>query len=1135
MKAIKLLQVLGTAAAYFLLAYIGRLFVLEGTPVSPYWPGAGLSLAAGVMFGTWGLAGIFLGVLSSTIAHLISSGFPNIQAMFLISFAQAFAYICAAWVFRLLMLRILKDGISIRFSGDLLPLTAASSLAAAVSALPGTILVIFILGVSASPGAVFGIWFTGILSAALIVTPWLLSLFDSRSAGKRDSKSQRGYFLLFLAGVVAAGAIHAGAADYRILYIPILLVLGGALLLSMRQQGALLNVAVVSILYGAVREIEDSSRPGAYQTLVPAVLFLSAIAVITYGFILARNSMREGGMSIPLRRRYRSVFVLTALGILFAALAYEFLSTAPSRWQAGVDEWIFLGVNRYIPEIVLGLGVTFILMAFANLLSSINREADVESLVDSRTRELQQSRQMLSLIMDNIPMSVFWKDSSGVYLGCNKRFAEDSGYDSPQDIIGKTDDQLSPPEIAQFYCRDDEKILRSRMPKLNIQEPMPRPGGLVHYVRSSKIPIIDASGMAVAVLGLYEDITEDRERNIRLENSERKYRALFQNSNDAIVIHDASGDILEVNESAAALFAYQKEELESLNILALYRRKSSIDQMIRKLQQGAQLRKEQVLVNKQGEEIDTEISASLLDPRAGIVQIIIRDISQRKLAEARLKEAKHQAEEANQAKSHFIANMSHEIRTPMNAILGFTEVLQREIGDPDHRSYLSIIQKSGSALLGLINDILDLSKIDAGKLELNPGPMSIRELGQEVLDIFSVSCEKKGIDISFRIDENVPSRLMLDGIRLRQILYNLVGNSVKFTENGTVEMDVSLLKVHNEKADIVFAVRDTGTGIPEEEQEAIFQAFHQVQRQDSNKYGGTGLGLTISQRLARLMGGSISLESEQGTGSEFSLVLRKVPVYSTSADGEEQHRGGARDLLFRKALILAVDDMEDNLLLLRKYLDAARNLRLISAADGSEAVRRAREEKPDMIILSLGLTGKSGLKIAEGLKELLGDDTPIIGITASIIPETRARAVEAGIREVLVKPLDHASFMDMLKRHLLLQPKLEHLVDKNSAKPDEESLVSAELHADPGIYAEISELFLEEWRNLTDSYYTEDLEDFAMRVAAAAGERGAEDLRRWGIGLQLAASAVDIEGIERAMTDFPRILGIEADKSGEIL
>ncbi|ORC37920.1 hypothetical protein B4O97_02675 [Marispirochaeta aestuarii] len=1135
MKGKKLLQVLGTAAAYYLFMVIGRFFELGDAMVSTYWPAAGVALAAGYLFGTYGYLGITLGVFLPFLINTAGSRSVPSISFFLVSVIMSIGYSAASWVFGFLLRPSLGDGSTLRRSRDILPLITASAVAALVAASAGEMVLYYIIGNRANPGGYFILWFISIFGAALVMTPWLLSFFDPRSAGKLDSVTQRIIFLLFLVSVLTFGVLHRYFLDPFLLYMPIFLVLLGPLFFSMRQQGMLLNSAVLVVLLGSLNEGGIFNRGGIVRTLVPIVLFLSSVAVVVYGFVMALNYMRERRLTRVLRGRYRSVFILTVLGIIFTAVAFEVLSATANSWYQGPAGWILIGAGLYLPEIVLSFGIIFILLAFSYLLNSINREAEVESLVDSRTRELQQSRQMLSLILDNIPMSVFWKDSSGVYLGCNKRFAEDTGYESPQDIIGKTDDQLSPAEVAQFFYRDDEKILRSRTPKMNIQEPMPRSGGLVHYVRSSKIPIIDASGKAVAVLGLYEDITEERERNIRLENSERKYRALFQNSNDAIVIHDASGDILEVNESAAALFAYQKEELESLNVLALYRRKSSIDQMIRKLQQGVQLRKEQVLFNKQGEEIDTEISASLLDPRAGIVQIIIRDISQRKLAEARLKDAKHQAEEANQAKSHFIANMSHEIRTPMNAILGFTEVLLREIGDPDHRSYLSIIQKSGAALLGLINDILDLSKIDAGKLELNPGPVSIHELGREVMDIFSVSSEKKGLDISFSIEDDFPPRLILDGIRLRQILFNLVGNSVKFTEKGRVELDARLLKSGKKTADIVFAVRDTGTGIPAEEQEAIFQAFHQVRSQDTNKYGGTGLGLTISQRLARIMGGGISLKSETGSGSEFSLVLRKVPVYGKAADGDDQYREEHRDMYFRDATILAVDDVEDNLLLLKKYLDAARNLRLISATDSSTAVDLAREERPDLLIVSLGLTGKSGMKIAEDLKEVLGDEVPIIGLTASIIPETRARAVEAGIREVLVKPLRHRVFMDLLKRYLPLDLQQSPVVDDKGAGSYKKEALSAELHAEPGVYAEFRELFLEEWRNLTDSYYTEDLEDFAMRVAATAGERGAEDLRRWGIGLHLAASAVDIEGIEKAMADFPRILDVDNNESEESL
>jgi PAS domain S-box-containing protein len=1133
MKGKKLLQVIGTAGAYYLFAVIGRVFELGDSMVSPYWPAAGVALAAGYLFGIYGYAGIFLGVFLPLIFFIEFLGYADVLTFLAVALVMSTGYSAASWVFSLLLKQALGDGKNLRRSRDILPLISASAVAALIAASVGELTLYFILGIRSSLGANYILWFTGVFSAALILTPWLISFFGLQSAGKHNALRQRLIFILFLVLIITFGILHHYLHHPFFLYMPIFLVLIGPVMFSLRQQGALLNSVVLIVLTGSVNETGIFNRGGTIRTLVPIVLFLSAVAVVVYGFIMALSYMRERQLTRVLRGRYRSVFILTAFGIIFVAGAFEYLSASTSRWHAGPGGRVLLGAGDFLPEVVLGLGVIFILLAFSYLLSSINREVEVESLVDARTYELQQSRQMLSLIMDNIPMSVFWKNSSGVYLGCNRRFAEDTGYGSPGEVIGQTDDQLSPPQIAQFFRRDDQKILDSRTGNLNSQEPMPRLDGLIRYVRSSKIPILDEDGQAVAVLGLYEDITEERERNVRLANSERKYRALFQNSNDAIVIHDASGDILEVNESAAALFGYQKEELESLNILSLYRKQSRIDQMIRELQQGAQLRKEQGFYNKEGEEIDTEISVSLLDPEAGIVQIIIRDISQRKIAEARLKEAKRQAEEANQAKSHFIANMSHEIRTPMNAILGFTEVLLRETGDSDHRSYLSIVQKSGTALLGLINDILDLSKIDAGKLELNPGPVSIRELVQEVLDLFSVSCEKKGLALISDVDNTFPSQVIIDGGRLRQILFNLVGNSVKFTENGSVGVEVRLIKISNKTADFSIIVRDTGAGIPKEEQDIIFQAFHQVRQQDINKFGGTGLGLTISQRLADLMGGDIRLRSEPGDGSEFSLMLRKVPVYGKPEESESKLPIADNDLVFQDAVILGVNDSEVDVLLLKKYLEAARNLRLDTAADSSEAVNQVRKAPPDLVLLSLGFTGKTGLKTAEKLRKELGDAVPIVGITASIIPETRKLALQAGIREVLVKPLSHGRFMEILKRYLPLAPQRSVVIDGFSGNQAPDEAILPKLHAAPEMYTKIAKLFLEEWQNLSDSYYTEDLEDFAMRVAAVAAEYGAEDLRRWGIELHLAASSVDIEGIEKSMKEFPRILGTDLHGSKE--
>lgn len=355
-----------------------------------------------------------------------------------------------------------------------------------------------------------------------------------------------------------------------------------------------------------------------------------------------------------------------------------------------------------------------------------------------------------------------------------------------------------------------------------------------------------------------------------------------------------------------------------------------------------------------------------------------------------LKQAKEQAESANHAKSEFLANMSHEIRTPMTAILGFTEILKGKIKEAKPAHYLQAIYSSGNSLLRLINDILDLSKVEAGKLKLEYSAMSPKDLFQEMRTIFSQKIKDKGLELLIEIPDQLPSSLILDEIRLRQILINLIGNAIKFTESGYIKLAVDYRypdDIKHSTLDLIFSVEDTGIGIPEDECEKIFEAFEQQKGQKTATFGGTGLGLAITRRLIEMMNGSINVTSQVNKGSKFNITIRGVevsavePVESTHLMTELEFSS----ITFERSTILLADDIEYNREVLKAFFEEY-DINFLEAEDGQETVDLTKKHKPDLIFLDMKMPVLNGYDAAKIIKQDESlKDIPIVAVTASAL------------------------------------------------------------------------------------------------------------------------------------------------------
>lgn len=384
------------------------------------------------------------------------------------------------------------------------------------------------------------------------------------------------------------------------------------------------------------------------------------------------------------------------------------------------------------------------------------------------------------------------------------------------------------------------------------------------------------------------------------------------------------------------------------------------------------------------------------------------DITDQKRIEAELINTKDVAEKANRTKSEFLANMSHEIRTPLNAVIGFSELLTSVSVDQQTRKYATSIKTAGNSLLKIINDILDLSKIEAGMMDISNHPMNLYHIFSEVQQIFKEQVMKKGLEFSIDIDSTLPKMVILDEIRLRQVLLNIVGNAIKFTDNGYIRLTAGKeVKVSpSSRVNLVISVEDTGIGIAKEDQQLIFDSFKQQSGHITRKYGGTGLGLTICRKLVEMMNGSITVSSSPEAGSTFTITLFDVEITLSENDPDTRVSLDIGSTLFEPAKILVVDDIESNRNMLRDILTRV-GLETIEAESGKTSIEKVLSERPDLILMDIRMPEMDGYEATTHIRKLpQGKNIPIISLSAAAQKKTTAEIEKHGLNGYLTKPIN---------------------------------------------------------------------------------------------------------------------------------
>src|SRR5579883_403320 len=624
------------------------------------------------------------------------------------------------------------------------------------------------------------------------------------------------------------------------------------------------------------------------------------------------------------------------------------------------------------------------------------------------------------LILHNMRDSIIVTDRAGIITYWNAGATELFGYSS-EEMLGRTPALLYPEADPAALARDLAAIAEGNE---YVGEWQGRhKDGTLLWVDLKVTLLRDGVGAAVGYIGVAREITARHQAEEGLRHSEQTFRLLMEAAPIGICVLNAQDRFEAVNDAYCALTGYTREELLAAQVGDLHPPEERAAHMGRLHARSAAGRSEPVeftLRTRTGERRTvlgrgaTIMGADGQPRRLGFVV----DITERKTAEEVLRRANAALERASRAKSAFLATMSHEIRTPLNGVIGLTSLLQATPLSPQQSEYVSALHASGEGLLGLISDILDFSKIEAGQLSLEVRTFDPRRLVGEVVGLFTAQARAKGLGLNAQVYPLVLALLAGDAGRLRQVLLNLLGNDLKFTAQGEVEIAVSLVEESAEGALVRVAVRDTGIGIAPEAQAAMFEPFTQADASTTRRYGGTGLGLAIARRLVEAMGGQIGMESAPGQGSTFWLTLRLAR--NGAAEDVNPAAPPARAMPGRRGRVLVAEDNAINRLVVVGLLQSL-GCEVETVEDGRQAAEAVGRGHYDLVLMDLHMPELDGFAATAAIRRREGADgqgrhTPIVALTADALAGDAEKSRAAGMDDHLAKPLTRERLAAVLER-----------------------------------------------------------------------------------------------------------------------
>lgn len=650
---------------------------------------------------------------------------------------------------------------------------------------------------------------------------------------------------------------------------------------------------------------------------------------------------------------------------------------------------------------------------------------------------LREREAVYKSLIESLPLNVFRKDLAGRFVDGNQRFCETIGKPLAQ-IVGKSDGDFFPTEQCQKYRRDDMHVMETGEALEDI-EAYVKPTGQKLHVQVLKAPVRDASGQIVGVQGMFWDVTGRIEADEAARKSDARFRKLVQSSLIGVLIADLDGRVLDGNDEFLDLIGYSRSDLTDGGLrwdtLTPSEHRAADERAIEQLHATGTCQPwEKEYIHKDGHRVPVLIGVTMLERGGTECICFVVDIKQQKQTEQELKAAKEAADAANKAKGQFLANMSHEVRTPMNAIIGITELVLNTPLAPKQAEYLRMVMQSAESLLGVINDVLDFSKVESGHVELERLPFSLRESMGDALKTLALRSHDKGLELALDVSRDAPDWLLGDAGRLRQVVINLVNNAIKFTREGEVVVEVGLAEQYDHQAVLRFCVADTGIGIPGEKLEKVFEAFEQADASTTRNFGGTGLGLAIVRRLVELMQGQVWVESTVGEGSRFYFTA-KVELCDQPPPEKPVNKRAA----LKGTRALVVDDNATNRRILDEVLSSW-ELAPTCCCGASEAIAQLRnafrQGAPYELLLSdVNMPETDGFELVEQVRRdpSLADIATIM-LTSGDRAEDAARCSELSIAQWLMKPIKQSELYDAILDALGIEPRKQETEESGEAR-----------------------------------------------------------------------------------------------------